>query len=112
MVQRPVPNLISDYQKLGGYDPYMDEYVLSPNTNLLPSDSVIYGCGGASRVYTGLLSAQILTIDAGLLYGNVTVFVVATHEVEVTVTYNGCNNTTSVRYWKPESCILIKTFHL
>jgi hypothetical protein len=67
----------------------MDEYVLSPNTNLLPADSVIYGCGGASRVYTGLLSAQILTIDAGLFYGNVTVFVVATHEVEVTVTYNG-----------------------
>jgi hypothetical protein len=23
-------------QKLGGYDPYMDEYVLSPNTNKLP----------------------------------------------------------------------------
>jgi len=78
-----------DYQKLGGYDPYMDEYVLSPNTNLIPSEPVVYGCGGASRVYTGLLSAQRLTIDAGLLYGNVTVFVVATHAVEITVTYNG-----------------------
>jgi hypothetical protein len=78
-----------DHQKLGGYDPYMDEYVLSPNTNLIPSEPVVYGCGGASRVYTGLLSAQLLTIDAGLLYGNVTVFVVATHAVEITVTYNG-----------------------
>jgi hypothetical protein len=78
-----------NYQKLGGYDPYMNEYVLSPNTNLLPFEDVVYGCGGLSRVFTGLLVPTQFTVDAGLLYGNVTVFIEATHEVSVTVTYNG-----------------------
>jgi len=86
------------YQKLGGYDPYMDEYVLSANTNLLPTEPIVYNCGAGSRVYTGLLSAQQETIDAGLLFGDVTVFIRATNEVNVTITYNGVEvaNTTDV----------------
>jgi hypothetical protein len=86
------------YQKLGGYDPYMDEYVLSANTNLLPAEPIVYNCGAGSRVYTGLLSAQQETIDAGLLFGEVTVFIRATNEVNVTITYNGVEvaNTTDV----------------
>ena len=78
-----------NYQKLGGYDPYMDEYVLSPNTNLLPFEEVVYGCGGLSRVFTGLIVPTQFTVEAGLLYGNVTILIEATNEVAVTVTYNG-----------------------
>ena len=32
-------------QKLGGYDPYMDEYVLSTNDKKVPQPEVIYECG-------------------------------------------------------------------
>jgi hypothetical protein len=52
-------------QKLGGYDPYMNEYVLSPNTNKLPFEVPVYGCGGGDMQFTGLLEAQtfILTLE-------------------------------------------------
>jgi hypothetical protein len=81
------------YQKLGGYDPYMDEYVLSPNTNELPSEPILYDCGGLSITFNGILTAQEIEVNAGSLYGNVTVFVQATNEVSVTVTYNGVTTT-------------------
>ena len=32
-------------QKLGGYDPYMNEYVLSSNNSQLPADVVCEECG-------------------------------------------------------------------
>jgi len=33
------------YQNIGGYDPYMKEYVISLNDNPLPSDPILYSCG-------------------------------------------------------------------
>lgn len=78
-----------NYQKIGGYDPFMDEYILAPTTELLPAEDIVYNCGGGSRVYTGLLTAQQLTYSGGQLYGQVTTFIRATNEVEVTITYNG-----------------------
>ena len=33
------------YQKIGGFDPYMNEYVLSINNNILPVQNIVYGCG-------------------------------------------------------------------
>ena len=32
-------------QKIGGFDPYMNEYVLSVNGTLLPQEDVCYACG-------------------------------------------------------------------
>ena len=78
-----------NYQKLGGYDPYMDEYVLSPNTNRLPFEQQRYGCNRSFRTYTGLIEPYSFVIDAGDGYGNMTVIFEATNESTVTVTYNG-----------------------
>jgi hypothetical protein len=77
------------YQKLGGYDPYMDEYILSPNTNRLPFEIPVYGCGGGDMQFTGLLEAQTFIIDFGNTYGNVTVSGNASVSTTVDVTYNG-----------------------
>ena len=78
-----------DYQKLGGYDPYMDEYVLSPNTNRLPFTPQVYGCGGGARVFTGLLNEYSFTIDAGRRYGEMIVEYETSDDFTVTATYNG-----------------------
>ena len=43
-----------DYQKLGGYDPYAEEYVLSSNTRKLPSDTSCIPCG---TIQTYVISA-------------------------------------------------------
>jgi hypothetical protein len=40
-----------NYQKIGGFDPYMNEYVLSFNTNQLPLDDICYACG-VSQTFT------------------------------------------------------------
>jgi hypothetical protein len=76
-------------QKLGGYDPYMDEYVLSPNTNRLPFEIPVYGCGGGDMQFTGLLEPQTFIIDFGNTYGNVTVSGNASVSTTITVQYNG-----------------------
>lgn len=44
--------LTPNTQKLGGYDPYMNEYVLSGNLTSLPTAPVILECGADYRVYT------------------------------------------------------------
>jgi len=33
------------FQNIGGYDPYMKEYVLSLSDNKLPSEPIVYNCG-------------------------------------------------------------------
>tara|TARA_R100000544_G_scaffold16661_2_gene7928 strand:- start:2180 stop:7849 length:5670 start_codon:yes stop_codon:yes gene_type:complete len=37
-------------QKIGGFDPYMNEYVLSVNNTLLPQDSLVYSCGISNEI--------------------------------------------------------------
>ena len=37
-------------QKIGGFDPYMNEYVLSVNNNLLPQDTFCYSCGVSNEI--------------------------------------------------------------
>ena len=80
-------------QKLGGYDPYMNEYVLSPTTTRLPFEVPVYGCGGNEMQFTGLLEAQTFIIDFGNAYGNVTVSGSCTHSSTITATYNGVVHT-------------------
>jgi len=76
-------------QKLGGYDPYMNEYVLSPNTNKLPFELSVIECGGAGMQFTGLLEDQTFIIEFGNTFGNVTVSGNATVATDVSVDYNG-----------------------
>jgi len=76
-------------QKLGGYDPYMNEYVLSPTTTRLPFEVPVYGCGGGDMQFTGLLEAETFIIDFGSTFGNVTVSGNATVSTTISVLYNG-----------------------
>ena len=76
-------------QKLGGYDPYMDEYVLSPNTNRLPFEVPVIECGGGEIQFTGLLEPQTFIVEFGNTFGNVTVSGNATEDTTIEVTYNG-----------------------
>ena len=81
-------------QKLGGYDPYMNEYVLSPTTTRLPFEIPVYGCGGGDMQFTGLLEAQTFIIDFGSTFGNVTVSGNSTVSTTISVLYNGVATTT------------------
>jgi hypothetical protein len=76
-------------QKIGGYDPYMNEYVLSSNNRTLPVEAQTVNCGSelefnnqtASFTYTVKLGASIGTtdIDYNVTSGN----------INISVTYNG-----------------------
>lgn len=76
-------------QKIGGYDPYMNEYVLSSNNRTLPVEPQTVNCGSElefnnqteSFTYTVKLGASIGTtdIDYNVTSGN----------IDISVTYNG-----------------------
>ncbi len=60
-------------QKLGGYDPYMKEYVLGANTSNLPIETDSIRCGKSFRSYTGLLSPYTFNVELGGGYGTSTI---------------------------------------
>lgn len=60
-------------QKLGGYDPYMNEYVLSGNTTQLPAEEECINCA-TRRVYKPKKDTPVsFCVDLGGLVGDVTV---------------------------------------
>ena len=62
-----------DTQKLGGFDPYMNEYVLSDNDVKLPSEEDCLNCN-TRRIYTPKKATPIsFCIELGELVGDVTV---------------------------------------
>jgi len=77
-------------QKLGGYDPYSDEYVLSNNTIHLPAEDVVVPCG-TTQTYILSGVAQTYTVDVGPISEDFTVnynFIVA-GSATIGVLYNG-----------------------
>jgi hypothetical protein len=100
---RDLFNVAFNTQKLGGYDPYMNEYVLGSNTTTLPETLVRYECGrGAndqSPRFEGLSAPYSYIIDAGLSTGAVTITVNATpspaYSATVSALYNGVTTTNS-----------------
>jgi hypothetical protein len=59
-------------QKLGAYDPYLDEYVLSSNNQLIPSVSECLSCG-FTQEFTFTQEERLLEycVDVGSLVGDV-----------------------------------------
>jgi hypothetical protein len=92
-------------QKLGGFDPYMNEYVLSNNDIALPSNPQCINCG-ISQVFnlsTGEeeIKQMIYCVDLGptiglsdIVYGVIAISVGA--EFEIIVDYNGTIDTTGL----------------
>jgi len=84
-------------QKLGGFDPYMDEYVLSSNDILKPVDEECIDCGTVlSGIVIDELNPYNFCVDVGDLVGNLTIsytirtdLVVDPAPFEISYTYAG-----------------------
>lgn len=77
-----------DNQKLGAYDPYMDEYVLSSTAQALPVESECIGCGITKRYDT----IAYFCVNMGQLVGTSTINYEVedpTDVVEITANYDG-----------------------
>ena len=84
-------------QKIGGFDPYMNEYVLSSNTQKLPSTIKCAECGITERI-TVPTAGLSLCYDLGELVGDVTVsytvFQISSGDTfDITSTYNSAVTT-------------------
>ena len=60
-------------QKLGGYDPYMNEYVLSTNQTLLPEIVECIDCGITRTITVSEGNSSQFCVDVGFVVGNVNV---------------------------------------
>lgn len=60
-------------QKLGGFDPYMNEYVLANNTTLLPVEASCVACGFNSNFVISPTSPANFCVDLNRAAGDVTV---------------------------------------
>jgi len=86
-------NLTPNTQKLGGYDPYMNEYVLSGNLNPLPEVDVEVPCGTNRTVTTSetltswvvVLPPNVGTVSVSFYVGSIP----AGESITLNVTYNG-----------------------
>jgi len=92
-----------DTQKLGGFDPYMNEYVLSTNDIDIPSNPECLGCGILQTFTLSTLPAESKSfeycVDLGAVIGtsdiNYTVETIsAGASFEITVDYDGTSYTT------------------
>ena len=93
---RDLFNTSFNTQKIGGYDPYMNEYVLTSNDTLLPAPVICDECGITTSIQVGG-SGYTNCYELGDLVGDVQVdFIVTavTGTFTVSATYNG--NTTVV----------------
>lgn len=59
-------------QKLGGYDPYMDEFVLGLNDRMLPLEEVCTECG-VTQFFNHTNTTRSFCFDVGQLVGDVTI---------------------------------------
>tara|TARA_Y100001938_G_scaffold25269_1_gene33580 strand:- start:24890 stop:30169 length:5280 start_codon:yes stop_codon:yes gene_type:complete len=85
-------------QKLGGYDPYMNEFVLSSNNELLPNIPECIECG-ISRTVTVTEADNNFTfcVNVGNLVGDVNIdynIISTTSNVKIDATYNAVTTTT------------------
>ncbi len=83
-----------DTQKIGGYDPYMDEYVLSTNNIKVPVPEVIYECGAEFQGSTE--TAQSYTVDFGAIIGDIDLDYSVTGSATFSITWNGNTVSTGV----------------
>lgn len=83
-------------QKLGGYDPYMNEYVLSTNNISVPLPLVELPCG---QEISQNESNQVLTftVNFGQIIGQVDIpYVISDGSITIDVLWNGATTTTGV----------------
>mgnify|MGYP004448627163 FL=1 len=94
-------------QKLGGYDPYMDEFVLSTNDKLVPIPPVIYECG--SEFQASSTSPQTYTIEFGTIIGDIVVDFTVTGSATFQITWSGNTVSSGVQTNTTSSITISKT---
>jgi len=77
------------YQNIGGYDPYMKEYVLSLSDNKLPSEPIVYNCGTTiSQQNTS--TPLFFYVEVGSIIGDVIIdYNFSSGSSDIIVRYNG-----------------------
>lgn len=70
---RDLFNASFDTQKLGGYDPYMDEYVLSSNEINIPFDRPCLPCGITQNLSLGNNDTYDYCVDVGTAVGPIVI---------------------------------------
>jgi hypothetical protein len=88
-----------DTQKLGGYDPYMDEYVLSSNDVVVTPDRYTIGCGTEIQMTNGTEGLPSTTVELGDYEGQSIITVIvdsvgAGETIRVSFVYDGVTYTT------------------
>ena len=82
-------NVQLNTQKLGGYDPYMDEYVLGTNGISVPLPPVIIPCGTQKSLVSSTNQHQY-TIELGTVIGNVVInYTISSGTMSVGVSWDG-----------------------
>lgn len=88
-------NFIENFntQKLGGFDPYLNEYVLTTNTEELPQPQECLACGVSQVLNIAAGDVVTYCVDLGATIGDATILysvdALSTSEFEVDVNYNG-----------------------
>lgn len=87
-------------QKLGGYDPYLAEYVLTTNTEELPQPQQCLSCGVAQTLIIAAGDSVSYCVDLGVVVGESAVRYnvdpSSTDQFQITATYNGIPITSGV----------------
>ena len=82
-------NVQLNTQKLGGYDPYMDEYVLGTNGTSVPLPPVIVPCGTQKSLISSTAQHQY-TIELSSVIGNVVInYTISSGTMSVSVNWDG-----------------------
>jgi len=84
-------------QKLGGYDPYMNEYVLGMNCNFIPLPPEIAACGYTlQRDSLAIASPIITTVNYGGVIGQCDFdYTIQTGSITISVLWNSVTTTSS-----------------
>jgi hypothetical protein len=94
---RDLFNVSFQTQKLGGFDPYMNEYVLSSNTIALPVDTDCIECGSTRTISVSTTLPYSACYDFGEYVGDVEIdyeVVGGSGAFSVNANYNGSDYTT------------------
>lgn len=76
-------------QKLGAYDPYMDEYVLSSNNIVLPDVDKSAPCGSRNTITLNDSDSTSFDVELGTSVGDVQLDINTTYSVLVSISWNG-----------------------
>ena len=82
-------NIQLNTQKLGGYDPYMNEYVLGTNLTLRPLQLDKVPCGTRSS-FNEQLTTVLYEVDLGLVIGTINIpYIVTSGSIAISISWNG-----------------------